>query len=217
VDLGDDLLGANRSNPYGHFEDVEILAFHRRILEREFGHQMWVPGPPPLNDRDWTQARMLIAERQHKERWGWKDPRTSLFLDLWADLLPGAHILVLIRHPDLVVDSLGRRTDTRFYQFWKHDTFARAWLIYNRACHHFCMENRYRTTLVRLDEILRDPGSFVHLLSERLSLQFDESRFRSLYVESALVRRLQQRPWVSPALHLRNLALLRELRKHADI
>jgi hypothetical protein len=217
IDLGDDLLGANRSNPYGHFEDVEILTFHRRILEREFGHQMWAPGPPSLKDRDWTEARTLVAERQHKGHWGWKDPRTSLFLDLWAELLPGAHILVVIRHPDLVIDSLSRRTGTRFYQFWKHDTFARGWLIYNRACLNFCLTNRSRCTLVDLEAILRDPGSFVRLMSERLSVPFDENHFRSLYDESALVHRLEQRPWVSPVLRLQNLALLRELRQHADI
>ena len=30
--VGDDLIGANPSNPYGHFEDREVVRLHDRLL-----------------------------------------------------------------------------------------------------------------------------------------------------------------------------------------
>ena len=137
IDLGDKLLSANKSNIYGHYEDLEILEFHREILEQQFGHQMWVRGIPHMTDADRERAVALISARQHKPFWGWKDPRTCLFLDFWSYLLPDAHYLFIVRHPDLVLRSLSRRTSTRFYQFWTHNIFARSWLFYNQACDRF--------------------------------------------------------------------------------
>jgi hypothetical protein len=31
--------------------------------------------------------------------WGWKDPRTILFIDFWLELLPKARLIIPIRHP----------------------------------------------------------------------------------------------------------------------
>jgi hypothetical protein len=62
VDLGDRFVGAKPSNPYGHYEDVEILEFQRSILLREFGHSMWVPGPPPINAEDRGKAKDLVKK-----------------------------------------------------------------------------------------------------------------------------------------------------------
>jgi hypothetical protein len=41
--------------------------------------------------------------------WGWKDPRTSLTLPFWTGLFPRAKVLMVVRNPLAVYDSLRRR------------------------------------------------------------------------------------------------------------
>lgn len=43
--------------------------------------------------------------------WGWKDPRSILFIDLWKKIFPGAKILILYRNPIDVAESLRRRKE----------------------------------------------------------------------------------------------------------
>jgi hypothetical protein len=181
IDLGDDLVGPRKSNPYGHFEDAEILDFHRDILVREFGHPMWVPAPPDLSEEDRHRADQLIAMRRHKPRWGWKEPRTCLFLELWNGLLPDARFLFVVRHPLLVLDSLSRRTKSKFYQFWKHNKFLKAWMTYNQECASFYHKHRDRCMLVDLEQVISDPAAFVETLSQWLAFDFGTGTFRRLY------------------------------------
>jgi hypothetical protein len=215
VDLGDQFVGARPSNPYGHYEDVEILEFQQGILLREFGHPMWVPGPPPISGGDRERARQLVAARQAKPRWGWKEPRTSLFLDLWQELLPGARYLLLVRHPLLVVDSLSRRNRTRFYHFWKHNLFLEAWLIYNRACFRFYRAHAANCLLVRLEGALQTVKGFTQSLADLTGMTFDPDTFRELYEPTILARKASRR-LVSPRLRATSLALYKEMQEAAD-
>lgn len=217
IDLGDKLLGARSSNIYGHFEDVEILEFHREILERQFGHQMWVPQPPRLMDADRRRAVALISARQHKTFWGWKDPRTCLFLDFWNELLPAAWYLFIVRRPDLVLHSLGKRNNTRFFHFWVHNTFLRSWLLYNHECYRFYLGHRSRCILVVLEHVLECPASVVDLLSERLAYDLDEAVFRASYDASVLTTRPKQRRLASPLLWHKCVSLYRKLSQDADV
>jgi hypothetical protein len=216
IDLGDQLLGAKRSNIHGHYEDIEFLDFHRSILMREFGHQMWVPRPPALSEQDRRVALGLIAARSHKPHWGWKDPRTCLFLDFWSDLLPDARFLFVVRHPDLVLDSLSRRTKTRFYHLGLHNTFLSSWLLYNQECLSFREANPRRTVLVMLDRLLTTPEALVDVLGERLGFTLDAAMFHSLYDSRVLALGSRRRLVVSSALRQQCLSLYRKLGENAD-
>ncbi|MEA3377940.1 MAG: sulfotransferase [Chloroflexota bacterium] len=216
VDLGNHLVGPKESNPYGHFEDVEILDFHRRILVREFGDSMWVPGPPHIAEEDRKTAAKLIAARRHKRYWGWKEPRTSLFLDLWNGLLPDAHFLFVVRHPLLVLDSLSRRTKSKFYHFWKHGKFLRSWMIYNRECAHFYRQHTDRCMLVMLRDVAEAPNAFIKSLSDWLSMEFDPGKFQALYEPRALSLRRDRLLFSSRRLRSESAALHDELRREAD-
>ena len=53
INMGAVLLGPHPSNPYGHFEDVEVLDFHTRILKRERGGEdQWVKKLPKLEEAE---------------------------------------------------------------------------------------------------------------------------------------------------------------------
>jgi hypothetical protein len=134
VNVGRDLLGCTRGNERGHFEDLDFLRFHRDVLTAHdldptgFVVTPRVSVPEPYRAR----AERLVAQRQAAGGcWAWKDPRTTLFLDFWAEAVPGLHFVLLFRAPWEVVDSLFRRGDRAFRQ--DPDFAARVWLSYNQA------------------------------------------------------------------------------------
>jgi hypothetical protein len=213
IDLGDDLIGAKKSNIYGHYEDVGFVEFHSKVLRREFGHPMWVPAPAKFLEEDRNEALKLIATREHKPRWGWKDPRTSLFLEFWRDLLPDAQFLFVMRDPSLVVDSLSRRVNTKFYQFWSHNTFLRAWLIYNQNCFAFYQKRPSLCMFVVLEDVLQHTDAFVNQLSEWLAFELDTNLFDSLYDPTVLKDRTQRALWAYPWLRSASTLLYEKIRQ----
>jgi hypothetical protein len=159
VDVGRDLLGPARGNARGHFEDLGFLQFHQDVLAAHgldrtgFIVRPRVPVPPSLRPR----ARHLVAQRQAAGGcWGWKDPRTTLFLDFWAQAVPDLHFLLLFRAPWEVVDSLFRRGDEAF----RHapDLAARVWLNYNRAVLDFQARFPSRCLLLEGRAVADRPG-----------------------------------------------------------
>ena len=163
VDLGRNFIAANLHNQRGYFEDRRVVDLHDAILAAngtdwaltDAPHTLSVPGD--LCDR----ARELSCERVNEARrrssvdsamgtpeasaWGWKDPRTTLFLEFWLELLPSLTVVVPFRDAAGVVASLRRRRDLplqhHFRGAWplrklglpmtRDDAAIRLWETYN--------------------------------------------------------------------------------------
>jgi len=107
-------------NRDGYWEDLRFLALNERILDRFGG--AW--DHPPVLPRGFEASAELEAERREAEAlvgtraepWGWKDPRNSLTIPFWRRLAPGMKVLVCLRNPLEVADSLRARgyTSERF-------------------------------------------------------------------------------------------------------
>jgi hypothetical protein len=182
VDLGERLLPADAGNPTGYFEDLSFLDLDRRILREA------VPaGEPGHPDWGWTEserldrgrfaayrdaARALIAAQDGEEGsgfWGWKDPRTTLLLDFWDELLPGARYVLLYRFPWEVADSMQRLGADVFLD---HPEYAyRIWAYYNRQLLEFCRRHRERCLLVSADALLTRPERLGELLARKLGIE----------------------------------------------
>src|SRR5450631_3600129 len=76
------LLGPGVGNPLGHFEDLDFSDLQDRAIKR--AHGSWrATGPQSLsfNTSEVAAAERLVARRNAAyQLWGWKDPRTVLFL-----------------------------------------------------------------------------------------------------------------------------------------
>jgi GT2 family glycosyltransferase len=72
------------------------------------------------------KARLLIERFHSASVWGWKDPRNSLTLPFWHELLPDLKTLIIVRNPLEVAYSMRERNGTS-YAFG-----LRLWEIYNR-------------------------------------------------------------------------------------
>ena len=87
-------------------------------------------------------VRAILHQRDVTASWGWKDPRTTLFLEGWRAYLPTLHVLMVYRSCHQVVRSLLQRhypqRDESFPKRWgtalaamRH--YASAWNLYNQA------------------------------------------------------------------------------------
>ncbi|SCW86937.1 Sulfotransferase family protein [Mucilaginibacter sp. NFR10] len=162
LQIGERLCGSGTGNVDGHFEDLEFLKLHEEILDR---NSLEVSGltdtrdiEVPLYQLEKMKAVIGIKQQLYNQ-WAWKDPRTCLFLDTYAKLLPGARYLVVLRNYQSVVSSLLRRdfvsVDQKYMarkyiqrQVWTHfrrprrlkafyhdhaESYLKVWINYNEA------------------------------------------------------------------------------------
>lgn len=177
--VGTRLLGSNAGNDAGHFEDLDFQEFHQRALVGgglsaegfTADAEPWVP--EPLRE----QADRLVADRRRAGvAWGWKDPRTVLFLDFWAGLLPDARYVFVFRSPWEVVDSFFRRGDPAFV--YNPLLAPRVWLHYNRLILRF-MARRPEACLVReLSQVIADPDELFATVRERFGVPLGDPPVR---------------------------------------
>src|SRR5215471_3410258 len=157
IDMGQQLLPADPNNVRGYFEDVEFLELQRRMLTaccpaNDGGHPDWGWTESERLDRNRlsefiSEASALIASRSDRSApWGWKDPRTTLLLDFWDQLLTDARYVFVYRFPWDVADSMQRLGAEVFLR--NPDYGYRIWELYNRHIREFYSANRARCVLV---------------------------------------------------------------------
>lgn len=137
VHIGERLIGAQAGNPRGHYEAESVMEFHRAALLRRAAPTGWAFDDGMLSGpvvREWADAAeraaacaLLEELRTENGLWGWKEPRTCLFLGAWAPLLGRHRRVVVYRHPLEVSASLLRRGhwDIALYPAQAHTAYAR--------------------------------------------------------------------------------------------
>ena len=127
----DELMPAQADNPDGFWEHLGFVALNDELLNELGG--AW--DLPPKQNENFAHARLdplrmkarLLIERFNSAGpWGWKDPRNSLTLPFWQNLLPGMKTLIMVRNPLEVAHSMKERNGTS-YSFG-----LRLWEIYNQ-------------------------------------------------------------------------------------
>ena len=151
VDLGEDLVPADRNNPRGYQEDAGLVALHGALLSR-------LAGPAPEGHADWGwDGASLVSEEALRASvpelrdavagrgpgpWGFKDPRTTVALEAWAEALPEARFLLVYRCPWEVAASMQR---VGAEAFLRHPEWGAAvWTAYNRRLLAFRRRHRER-------------------------------------------------------------------------
>ncbi|HET9375364.1 MAG TPA: glycosyltransferase, partial [Chthoniobacterales bacterium] len=126
-----ELMPPQADNPDGFWEHLGFVALNDELLSQLGG--AW--DLPPMPDQNFgdprlgrlrMKARLVIDRFDSAGVWGWKDPRNSLTLPFWQDLLPGLKTIIVVRNPLEVAQSMQKRNGTS-YSFG-----LRLWEIYNR-------------------------------------------------------------------------------------
>ena len=171
--IGERLMASNTSNLKGHFENLDFFRFHQRVLQSQ-----------AIDPAGWTLqkeikvepafvelAQKLVAENVQPSAWGWKDPRTTLFLDFWATLLPDANFLLVYRSPWEVIDSLYRRSmepDQIFFQ--QPDLAPKIWAHYNQNILDLQSRIPERCLLVNIQTITHQTQAWIDSLNQKFQL-----------------------------------------------
>jgi Sulfotransferase family len=117
LDLGpeDRLMPAANDNPEGFWESLPFVHINDCVIG-EFGGWWDRPSQPlpgwecaPLLDCRREQARDLPGQLGLTEPWGWKDPRNSLTIPFWLNIWPDLRVVVCVRNPLEVANSLLQR------------------------------------------------------------------------------------------------------------
>ncbi|HEY3015028.1 MAG TPA: sulfotransferase [Nocardioides sp.] len=184
--VGDDLLGAMPSNPYGHFEDREVLELHRQIMD-DHGVSWHVDEPQlfGISPAQWREMEDFVQRRDAAHRnWGFKDPRVCFFLGAWKYLMPDAKFIMVYRDPTDCAWSLEQRHSTDYLKgsgdadahlrfFREPDFGVKLWDAHNRAMVAFAKSH--------IDDCLVLP--FTHLYSGEPIVSMINKKFGSDLVE----------------------------------
>ena len=163
ADVGSNLLPAATGNVHGHFEEALFIQFHDTLIARLFPNRApfceWLPladAEFACTDADRAEAGTIWKTHVTFGGNAWKDPRTSLFLDLWTGLLPDAKVIVCLRHPYQVHRSLLRRGEP-----FLHVNYSAAilgWTVYNqRILRVVSTLPRNRFIVVDVESAFREP------------------------------------------------------------
>ena len=173
IKLHSELIDANPSNPYGHFEDAPILRVIENALQ-DNGAKWFrnIDKDIVVSKERRTQLRLLIGERfqEYGSDWGFKAPHSSLILNTFSQF-EEARFIFIYRSPRSVLSSLMRRMGSQLY--WRIDVpylFARAYSIYNNRISDFIEDNEERCHLLSSESLLANPGKEVLRIGQFFNL-----------------------------------------------
>jgi len=167
-------LAPGTDNPFGYFEDTGFVRFHEDALHARgqniLASRNFRFAP---TDAESQRAGELIAARAAQPLWGWKDPRTCLFLDFWSARLSGARYSFVYRHPLDVMFSLARRREVVGFDFYSG---LEAWYTYNVRIEEFIRAGAGETLLCNSYGLLDATDSFGAELTSKFGIRVDLNR-----------------------------------------
>jgi len=189
VDVGTNLLPATEGNVHGHFEEAAFIRFHDALIARFFPRRApfceWLPLAAAgivYTQEDRAEARSIWQAHRASGGTGWKDPRTSLFLDLWLEILPDARVIVCLRHPYQVHRSLLRRGEP-----FLHVDYGAAilgWTIYNqRILQAVSALDKNRFIVLDVESAFRESRQLTEGLARFLGLPASPRAFAAISPE----------------------------------
>jgi hypothetical protein len=197
--IGKELLYSKyeHANPNGaHYEDLDFLHLHRRILRANglSGDGSITDEAVSISSAFRQEAEQLVMARRNEQNWGWKEPRTCLFLDFWRALLPDAYHLVVYRHYERVADSLLRRkvnhplwTRRVFYRlrYRNIDSYIahhiRVWTRYNHEILNALQHQPDRMLVLRIGDVVPHSQAIINLMNTQWGFQLTANDAATIY------------------------------------
>ncbi len=181
-------LSADTGNVKGHFEDTEFLAFQAEIIKERVGKSKgWIVNGKhnfTFDDQQIKKAKGIIEDRAGIiGTWGWKDPRTTLFLNDWKRQAPTMKTLILWRPCLEVVDSLIRRSnkaEKKVFKIGFRNALA-TWIAYNKSVLEYVQKNKEDTILVSISSVLTHDKRLFDLIENRFQLGLNYVSIDTVY------------------------------------
>lgn len=187
------LLGPSKGNERGHFEDMDFLDLHARATSRQApgsdGWKLFHTRPLSFDLEESKIAQALIADRRRFPLWGWKDPRTTLFLNQWKRLIPGLKFLFVWRnHADVAGSLVERGTRGSPHVRISSRRAVQLWIAYNQRLLAFKREFPRDCILISLPGLISDADGVLELMRKRFGFDLAYRPMREFY-EGSLMHR----------------------------
>ncbi len=209
LNMGDKFISPDVGNVLGYFEDEDFLNFHKAVLSKNgisTFHTEKSNLPIRVDCIDRERALEMVRSRKKLEQWGWKEPRTTLFLDFWFEIVENARFLFLFRHPLGVADSLIRRgTDPDILR--KPIIGLRAWRIYNEEVLRFARMHPDVSLIYKINDLIREPEKLSTNLEKKFQIKLNVTQFEQVFSEKHFHSNYSHQVW-----HLRTLHFVEFLR-----
>jgi len=197
IDDGE-VWGPEEGNVRGHFEDKAFVDLHSSaIIDRHPRSRGWKAFPGDFlrfDEQGLSRARQLAEQRAGKfDLWGWKDPRSVLFLQQWKALLPELACLIIWRPWTGVAGSLIRRSRKSPHRHIKVSALgaARLYNCYGELVCRYKLQHPDDTLLLPLEMIIGDDGRALGLINEKFGLHLEHRPIREQF-DAALMHREQE-------------------------
>ena len=212
--VGNNLLGANPSNPYGHFEDLEFLAINRSILDsNSTDWQTKTNVTAVIKNEAYDLASNLIAKRDTLFNiWGFKDPRTCLLLDFWHSLLSNPKYIVCLRHYSFCIDSIMRRTLRDYYtieeddvaekiklDLFNYDAICANWCVYMSSLLSFLKGREQDFIIINMD-MLDENLSFTELSNKKFGTDLEPIKLSKTFNSKLFKSKIHAEQNINPKL-----------------
>jgi hypothetical protein len=170
IHIGRSLMEATNFNAKGHLENIDFFQFHLDALS-SLGLNIdgWtLQENLEIEDQLVARAKQIIEKNALSSVWGWKEPRTTLFLDFWAKLLPEARFLLIYRSPWEVADSLYRRQDELFQS--QPELAIKYWQHYNQKILNFYNQEQNRCLLTNVKTIIEYQAAYIDTINHKFKV-----------------------------------------------
>jgi len=225
--IGEELMAANGANEQGYFEDMDFVHLHEDLLT-----SVALPDSG-LTDKDTPELsafnksaiiRLLERKDTVSVPWGWKDPRTCLFLPVYRQLVPHAKYLLIYRDFRFCVYSLikrmlrdekatylksGKRNAALRWKWYKRARIARMlfekytedylkiWIHYNNLllAHAEALGREYCPVVNYLSLLSIDKKVF-DFMTSRWNYQLSYIPFREVYSDKLMSKQAVIDPYI---------------------
>ena len=142
IHLGKDFIQKDFANPTGFYEDKDFVDLHKGILIDNKVDHFTLTAELFISQKRTEQAKSLSKSRETNLIWGWKDPRSILFLDFWNSIIEDLNFIFLYRDALEVVNSLESRMiknkdlffKSKYYLLKRREhraMYASSWMLNN--------------------------------------------------------------------------------------
>lgn len=129
IDMGKNLGEPNWANPHGYYENQDFIKLNTRILKSVGGEWDILPSKERIEmaGNDFKEEIRTLIDNSKGEMWGWKDPRTTVTLPIYLDILEedednDVYLICMFRKPKKVAASnekVGNRSAERAEEITK--------------------------------------------------------------------------------------------------
>jgi hypothetical protein len=187
------LLEADNANIKGYYEDKRIIDWHNKLLLENGRYPFLSKGMrnPKVSEKMKSDLDDILSEYSETRLWGFKDPRTSLFLEFWHHHLHpnDRHYIFLFRDPYAVADSLIRRNGDFFKG--RELLALQSWLIYNKnICRFISVHPSNKVSVILIDDFIQNPEDYLSRINKDHGLGLSKTSglapvFESRYFKAA--------------------------------